>query len=173
MGKMREKNGSTNNQQYQQLHVSLIILLLRCLTKTFTLFFCLSCCLFVQHQDAFSFLRCRLLENWLNITVCFLESFILMYREENSAVLMCSTTSPHPLIRFQVSIAAGCSLKPCLLWCGAYFRSKFIQREASYTRTLQRDEGAGWTRDFAILVAVKTVPLTTRPRRFLHFLRCT
>ena len=37
-------------------------------------------------------------------------------------------------------------------------------RKASYSRTQQRDQGAGWTHDPAIRVVVKTTPLPIRPR---------
>ena len=36
--------------------------------------------------------------------------------------------------------------------------------KASYPRTLQHDEGVGWTKDLAILVAVITGPSNTGPR---------
>ena len=43
--------------------------------------------------------------------------------------------------------------------------SRYNYRKASYPRTQQRDQGAGWTHDPAIRVVVKTTPLPIRPRR--------
>ena len=41
--------------------------------------------------------------------------------------------------------------------------------DESYPWTLQRDKGAGWTSDLAILVAVITAPLTARRQFFVKF----
>ena len=75
-------------------------------------------------------------------------------------------TNPHPLRswpfsklscwRFDIfpSKFAACSKPP----------SRDNYRKASYPRTQQRDQGAGWTHDPAIRVIVKTTPLPIRPR---------
>ena len=75
-------------------------------------------------------------------------------------------TNPHPLRSWPFS-KFSC-------WRFDFFPRKFAAclkppsrdnyRKASYPRTQQRDQGAGWTHDPAIRVVVKTTPLPIRPR---------
>ena len=75
-------------------------------------------------------------------------------------------TNPHPLRSWPFS-KLSC-------WHFDFFPRKFATcskppsrdnyRKASYPRTQQRDQGAGWTHDSAIRVVVKTTPLPIRPR---------
>ena len=74
--------------------------------------------------------------------------------------------NPHPLRSWPFS-KLSC-------WRFDFFLRKFAAcskppssdnyRKASYPRTQQRDQGAGWTHDPAIRVVVNTTPLPIRPR---------
>ena len=75
-------------------------------------------------------------------------------------------TNPHPLRSWPFS-KLSC-------WRFDFFPRKFAAcskppsrdnyRKASYPRTQQREQGAGWTHDPAIRVVVKTTPIPIRPR---------
>ena len=77
-------------------------------------------------------------------------------------------TNPHPLRSWPCSKLS--------YWRFDFFPRKFAaclkppsrdnHRKASYPRTQQRDQGAGWTHDPAIRVVVKTTPLPIRPRLY-------
>ena len=62
---------------------------------------------------------------------------------------------------------SGCCNKSCLLvnlLLVLIPPSRDKHHKVSYPRTLQHDEGVGWTRDLSIQVAVKTGPIITQPR---------
>ena len=101
--------------------------------------------------------RCDWLIDWL------VHLYPPITRKRRCAMLW---TNPHPLRSWPFS-KLSC-------WHFDFFPRKFAAcskppsrdnyRKASYPRTQQRDQGAGWTHDPAIRVVVITTPLPIRPR---------
>ena len=101
--------------------------------------------------------------NWIIMIDWLVHLYPPITRKRRCAIFW---TNPHPLRSWPFS-KLSC-------WHFDFFPRKFVAcskppsrdnyRKASYPRTHQRDQGAGWTHDPAIRVVVKTTTLPIRPR---------